>query len=424
MIPLLAPTLAGVLAPTLLGCSRTCPEGLRDPEAWLATPPAVLAGEWAQYRLEPSHQGTAPGGSHIDASLTLTWKSDAYAIGDYSASKGSPSVAGDGVYVGIDDGYLRRLSLEDGSLVWEFETRAAQTERKREDDETRGIHGTPAIVDGRVYIGAYDGWLYALDEDDGELLWERQLGGSIGASPVVHNGLVFMAVEYPDPDGKVFVLDAQEGCTIYESPYLGDHPHSSATVDPTRGYLVVGANNGRFAAFDFIHGAEVWEVWMDGGEDGDIKSTAAVDGDTVYITSWDSKLHAVDIDSGTERFAFATDQDTMSSPSVHEGVAWFGSHDGFLYAIDADPDADYLDPQDRLLWRYGTGDRILSSPTVVPEAGVVLIGSNDHTLSMLSMETGQALWTQTLDGRVSSVPVVTGGTLFATDASGATWRWD
>lgn len=416
MLPLLA----------LLACARTCPEGTLDAETWLAAAPSTLAGEWAQYRLEPGHQGLAPAGSHVDGGLSLTWKSEAYAIGDYSASKGSPSVAGDAVYVGIDDGILRKLSLEDGRLLWTFETRAAEEEREREDDENRGIHGTPAIVDGRVYIGAYDGWLYAVDEDDGSLLWERHLGGSIGASPVVHGGLVFMAVEYGDPDGKVFVLDAEEGCTVYETPWLGDHPHSSATVDTTRGYLFIGANNGRFAAFDFLEGEPVWEVWMGAGqgEDGEIKSTAALDGDTVYITSWDHELHAIDVDSGQERFSFAATQDSMSSPSVHQGVAWFGSHDGVLYAIDADPDALYEDDQDRLLWSHGTSGKILSSPTVVPDAGVLLVGSNDGTLSMLDLEDGALRWEQALDGRVSSVPVVVGGTVLATDASGATWRWD
>jgi outer membrane protein assembly factor BamB len=390
---------------------------------WPRVMESAPAGTFPQYRLDPGHQGLAPGGSWLSGDLSLTWQSDAYAIGEYTASKSSPTTDGSSVYVGIDDGRLLSLDAASGALNWAFETHQYDYELTREDTDNRGIHGTPAVWEGRVYVGDYSGWLYALDAASGALLWEIDLGGSIGASPALHAGHVFMAVEYSDPDGKVFVVDAREGCVVYETDYLGDHPHSSATVDPERGYLYVGANNGRFSAWDYVNQLPVWDFWM-GTENPQIKSTAALDGDTVYITSWDYYLHALDADSGEERFAFQTGYYSMSSPSVYEDVAYFGSHDGWVYAVDADPDAAYDDPQDRELWSYDTNTRVLSSPTLIPDADALVVGSDNSWAYMLSMSAGEELWAREMEGWVSSVPTVLDNTLYISDAAGVVSRFD
>lgn len=387
------------------------------PVDWFAPLDPTPAGQWLQYRLDPTHRGTVPEGTSVGPELSLLWKSEPYAIGAYSASKGSPTVDEDRVYVGIDDGRLLALDKDDGRLLWAFETRAHEVELQREDDANRGIHGTPAVWGETVFIGDYEGWLYAVDRSSGELLWEEQLGGSIGASPVVYQDHVFMAVEYPDPDGRVFVVDAETGRTRFKTGKLGDHPHSSATIDPSRGLFVVGANNGSFSAWDFVDEQPAWELTFTAPDgSAQIKATAAVDGDTAWITSWDDALHAVDLDSGAEQYAFETSGNSMSSPSLLDGVVTFGSHDGRLYAVHAET-GDWL-------WEHQTDAMIISSPTVVEETGVVLFGSNDGWLRMLDLVSGELLWSQELDGWVSSVPVATGDRLYVSDASGTVWCFE
>jgi outer membrane protein assembly factor BamB len=231
-----------------------------------------------------------------------------------------------------------------------------------------------------------------------------------------------MAVEYGTPDGKIHVVDAEDGSVAYETPYLGNHPHSSVTIDPERDYMFVGANNGLFFCFDFVNEELVWEYEMDPdpGDDelrpGDIKSTAAVHDDTVYITSWDHKMHAIDIDSGERIYAFETEGRTMSSPSYYDGRVYVGSHDRKLYAIDDDTGEE--------IWSFTTGAAVMSSPTIVPEAGVVVIGSNDSHVYMLDMATGAEVWRHEVDGKLSSVPTVTGGSIYLYEMSGTTWRFD
>jgi outer membrane protein assembly factor BamB len=81
-------------------------------------------------------------------------------------------------------------------------------------------------------------------------------------------------------------------------------------------------------------------------------------------------------------WAFQTEGRVMSSPAVADGVAFFGSDDGYLYAVAADTGSE--------LWKFETGGAVRSSPAVV--GGRVFFGSYDGSFYALSSETGELDW--------------------------------
>jgi outer membrane protein assembly factor BamB len=371
----------------------------------------VPQGTYPQYRLDPSHVGLSPPGTRLDSDLTLAWKTPPLAIGNYAASKSSPAVDVDLVYVGIDDGQLVALDRRDGTTKWRFQTHRYQVELTTTDSAHLGIHGSPAVDDHHVYIGDYSGYLYAVDKLSGGLVWENQLGGSIGASPVVLGDFVFIAVELPDPDGKVFVVRAQTGDVVWSSPSLGDHAHSSVTIDAARGLLFVGANNGIFYCFDYVNRQQQW-VYQTGAA---IKSTAALAEDAAYLTSWDTKLHGVAIASGQAQLTFASARASMSSPSVYQETLYFGSGDGLLYAVSAH--------DGQLDWAFQSQGPIYSSPTVIQDSALIAIGSLDKHLYLLDLDTGDLRQSIELAAGVTSVPVAVGDSLFVNDDAGTVYAF-
>ena len=54
------------------------------------------------------------------------------------------------------------------------------------------ITSSPAVVDGVVYVGSYDGKLYALDAVTGAVKWSYITGSGIESSPAVANGVVYI----------------------------------------------------------------------------------------------------------------------------------------------------------------------------------------------------------------------------------------
>jgi outer membrane protein assembly factor BamB len=384
-------------------------------DAAAAEPAAVPEGPdvQAQYRGEPSHQGLAPAGAELGVPLVLAWSTEPLGIGDYTASKSSPAVDDERLYVGMDDGVLYALERGDGAVAWRFATHRAAREATAAGPDHHGIHASPAFDAARVYVADYDGFVYALERSDGRLVWERDLGGSIGASPVLHEGVLYIAVEFGAPlDAKLFGLVAHSGEVQVESDWLGEQAHASVTIDAASGLGFVGDNAGGLHAIDLGDGHERWLHRADGP----IKSTAALHGGLLYLTSWDYTLYALDADDGRERFRHRVAGPSMSSPSVFGGLVLFGAYDRKLHAVDA--------TTGEARWQFSTEGDVQSSPTVVADSNLVLIGSRDGWLYVLDASGGELRQAIAVGEDLTSVPVVVDGQVYLSDDAGRVFRFD
>ena len=74
-----------------------------------------------------------------------------------------------------------------GKEAWTFTTRAR-------------VESSPAIADGRVFVGSNDGRFYVLHLGTGEKLWEFDAGAPLSASPAIANGRIVIGSQ----DGKLF----------------------------------------------------------------------------------------------------------------------------------------------------------------------------------------------------------------------------
>jgi outer membrane protein assembly factor BamB len=95
----------------------------------------------------------------------------------------TPAVANGRVYIGSLDGFVYSFAARNGRLAWRHRTGSF-------------VYSSPAVadVDGvgpTVYIGSYDGKLYALNAQSGKVRWARRSGGKISGGPVVVGDLVF-----------------------------------------------------------------------------------------------------------------------------------------------------------------------------------------------------------------------------------------
>ena len=159
---------------------------------------------------------------------------------------------------------------------------------------------------------------------------------------------------------------------------------------------------------------------------GPVVSSPTVVAGVAYVGSDDHQLYAVDLATGKEKWKFATGAMVRSTPAVAGGVVYFGSYDGFFYAVDA--------ASGQLQWKFATPgehrfearglhgyfprtqtvpdfwDLYLSSPVVAD--GVVYFGSGDGNCYALDAATGALKWTFATKGVVHSSPALADGTLF------------
>ena len=53
----------------------------------------------------------------------------------------------------------------------------------------------------------------------------------------------------------------------------------------------------------------------------------------MYVSSFDNKMYALNAQTGDFLWSYQTGGNVYSSPAVVDGVAYFGSYDGNVYAV-------------------------------------------------------------------------------------------
>jgi outer membrane protein assembly factor BamB len=76
----------------------------------------------------------------------------------------------------------------------------------------------------------------------------------------------------------------------------------------------------------------------------------------------------------------------------------------------------------KVKWRFPTGDRVISSP--VWADGVVYFGSDDGRIYAVTAATGRQVWMTPTNGPVRSTPAVAGGVVYATSYDGRLYALD
>ena len=271
----------------------------------------------------------------------------------------SPAVAGNTVYFGSGDQHVYALDAATGALRWSFATGDV-------------VHASPAVVDGVVYIGSWDRNIYALDARTGRERWRHTTGNDtiiynqigVASSAAVAGDMLVVGGR----DGKFHALDARTGAGRWVHDNRGGWTIASPAVKD--GIVYFPTSDGtRFKALDLATGAPRFDLQNRAVS---FSSPAIAGGIAFYGTS-DGYLNAVDLRTGTLVRQFQTDGSkengpkytdengrlrtnlmypdrtldgmmigmrtmqtlgsVLSSPVVVDGVVYFGSTDGHLYAV-------------------------------------------------------------------------------------------
>ena len=182
-------------------------------------------------------------------------------------------------YHDVDFG-LREVQLSNGNINW------------LHPDIWLGSWGTGVSIadDGTIYYGGSD-YFYAVNPD-GSTKWNFAVGGNPGTNNVIGS------------DGNIWFVDING-------------------VANTKVFVVTPT------------GSEVWHVTMPDGVWAWAGTGLALDSyDIVYVGCYDDNLYAID-PSGYLRWNFTAGGDIRSGIllSADESIIYFGSDDGYLYAI-------------------------------------------------------------------------------------------
>jgi len=271
-------------------------------------------------------------------------------------------------------GFIYALYENTGEFLWRYQT------------EKEITHSLPLWVEGKVFVGDDSGHLYAIDGKTGSLVWKKYLDEAevIHSSPAFYEGMIFVGTEGEGGLGResitnysyMYALDANDGEIIWRFQVdfvFGKLNLIHATPAISDGVVYFGSENGYFYALSSEDGQLIWKQKIALGE-GILIGTSSAAGlgyEKVFVATWEGKFLALDQKDGSILWSYdSAGQDTDCSPVVADEKVYVGfrsDDDGYFYCFD--------ESNGNVIWKEKLGD-----PSAALASGILIIpvrfGSN------------------------------------------------
>ena len=337
----------------------------------LVSEPRPAAVEWWRYPpLGKPGLGGGVAGGFLSCAPTA-------AAGIYS----TPFVVDGVVYIGAYDGrvYAFNSSSRIAGHSFPQESEGEWTYPREGEGYIGAIVGSPVVADGILYIGSADGKLYAIDIATGELAWDAPFasGDDIWATPLVYNGTVY----FGSLDHKLYALDAETGGKEWEFPTGGAITAAPLICNET---IYIGSFDRKFYAIN-LDGTPKWEKPFSAGNW--FWGEAVAYGDNVIVGCLDGRVYALDTETGDSEWDYETGGAIRGDPALVGDVVIFGSEDGKVYALDA--------TSGQGIWEYPRGDEYIGPirASLYARDGVVYVHDTvNYGIYALDAEYGDKIW--------------------------------
>ena len=232
----------------------------------------------------------------------------------------SPAIAFGNVYFGGWDTYMHALNAANGQEVWRFKT-GIDTDIYNQT----GITSSPMIDDSIVYFGCRDSHMYAVNAIRGSLIWKKYNdGGWISVTPVVSGNKLL----YASGSSRYFIaLNKVTGDSIYRM-IMKAGVFSSPAVCNDRIYY--GDFNGFFTSRNIATGDIAWMMQLDASKN-----------NQYHILGADSTFNIDSLNAAQAKYKNKSRMELrltlggiQSSPVIKNNTLYFGSSDGFVYALE------------------------------------------------------------------------------------------
>ncbi len=286
----------------------------------------------------------------------------------------------DTVFVAFGGGVLA-VKASDGSQVWRVPEKI---------DPAKPYFATPSFLNGQVLVGDYVNTLYSLDAATGAEKWNfAEAQGRYISGALVAGDLILA----PSVDNNLYALN-QQGRRMWK--FTAQNDIWAAPVSDGK-LVYVAAMDHNLYAVNLKDGTTVWSVGLGAAM---LNAPALSDG-VLYTTTMGSEVVAVEASGGAVVWRFATEGVLWASPVVKDGVVYVGDVAKKVYALDAKSGAE--------LWKIEMPSAVYASAAVLPENLLVVTDGGD--LVAVSFK-GEKLWSQRINGKLYTAPVVSGEKVF------------
>jgi eukaryotic-like serine/threonine-protein kinase len=268
------------------------------------------------------------------------------------------------------------------------------------------LHSSPVIADNTLYIGSEEGSFYAIDAEEGAVLWETNTGGRIRSTAAIHGDEVY----YLDDTSTLYALNRASGEPLW-SAKLNDVFVGTSLIDQwdyyiaspavTEDTIYIGSEGIYFYALNRSDGTERW-TFKTGAP---VHGKAVLADGLVYVADRMGVVYALDQATGKEQWRNEDAGVVQSSLAYWDRTLYYGSRDTKVHAIDA--------ATGKQIWEHASpGGSWVGSSAAVSESFVAIGASDSKVVHIFDQSSGVHLRDFPLESRVFASAVIVGDILY------------
>ncbi|MCC5855675.1 MAG: outer membrane protein assembly factor BamB [Idiomarina sp.] len=271
-------------------------------KAWLAAIASVLIVAGCSSRDVPTYAGLENFTPQVDSRLVWVTRVGTGSGEHYSRLR--PAFHDDVIYAADRHGLVAALNPENGRRLWTVSL--AETDAWIERfprGETMRLSAGPILVDDTLYFSSENGFVFAVNRENGELRWQSRVPGEVLSAPAVGDGIVAVQLG----NGIVVALDQRTGAErwLYEDETGLLSLRGTSTPAIVGGGIVFGTATGKVVVLIADTGQLAWDerIAVPSGSSDlerivDLDGTPLVVGSTLYVGAQNGEIVAMELMSG------------------------------------------------------------------------------------------------------------------------------
>lgn len=224
-------------------------------------------------------------------------------------------------------------------------------------------------------------------------VWSRELRGLLEFPAIVWDGVAYVN----NFRGSLRALSMNDGSLLWKKR-VGRRMASSPAIDPTRRVLVTTSKSpGDVRILDLDKGRTLFRL-----QAGEAEPSPVIRNGLAYFASANGNVYALDLDRRRLRWVFHGGAKITGSPALAENRLFIGDYAGRVFALNAH--------SGRHIWTSSAGTHVYGTPAVA--GGRVFVPSVSSGLSALSTGSGRLLWRIPVGAYLYSSPAVFRGRVY------------
>ena len=254
------------------------------------------------------------------------------------------------------------------------------------------------IVDHAVIVGTRNGLLHSINIEDGDRMSRVKLDAPIEGGMAIGDESLFLPVA--GDKKSVIAYDLNSGrkrWTVKGKPV-------EAGLVYKDGMLIAVNAEANVMALEARTGDLIWERQI--AERTTVVSSPLVIDERLFVVDESGTLFALRLEDGEILWQKSLGSPVYNTASTDGSLIFIPTTRGRLFAVDVE--------RGELAWQYALQDTTVrfSAPAYAAKAHQVVVSATSGDVRALNAENGAELWTTSLDGAISSAPLITAHTVY------------